>query len=237
MRNLNYLNCYRDDLFMGYKGNEKNGFFRLPHPKGFGFYLVLASDGWGWDHVSISLIDNLGRSIDRTLNWEEMEEIKKIFFKDDEDVVEFHPREEDYINEHPYVLHLWRPNLVLMPTPNEKEYDPDIETRKICLQKKDEKGYYLVKFSQTQDFQRVNVSLLDNDKKMIYRFPTWDEMCEVKETYFDPNWAAIEVHNYKTEMNMKKKEDYSIDIWMPFTKELPLPPTFLVGTKKKVLKR
>lgn len=111
MRNLNYLNKYRFDLLgLGYLGNDKNGWFKIPLDPNYsgerGFYKVIASSGSGWDHVSISLVDNDNYMIERTLRWEEMEMIKRMFFLDNESVVEFHPNEEEYIDEHSYVLHL-----------------------------------------------------------------------------------------------------------------------------------
>lgn len=68
----------------------------------FGELFVIASDGDGWDHVSVSRVD-------KTPSWEEMCFIKGIFFKDDEVAMQLHPAKKDYINQHPYCLHLWRP--------------------------------------------------------------------------------------------------------------------------------
>jgi len=37
---------------------------------------------------------------------------------DDEDVVmQLHPRKSEYVNNHPHVLHLWRPRHEMIPTP------------------------------------------------------------------------------------------------------------------------
>lgn len=58
-----------------------------------------------WDHVSVSLPDN-----SRCPTWDEMCFIKNLFFRDDETVVQFHPKKSEYINNHPYTLHLWRPH-------------------------------------------------------------------------------------------------------------------------------
>jgi hypothetical protein len=55
----------------------------------------------GWEHVSVSLRN-------RTPTWEEMSFVKNLFWKDDETVIQFHPKKSEYINRHPYVLHLWR---------------------------------------------------------------------------------------------------------------------------------
>ncbi|MGI6612601.1 MAG: DUF7694 domain-containing protein [Candidatus Nanosyncoccaceae bacterium] len=62
---------------------------------------IQASWGYGWDHVSASFED-------RTPTWEEMAEIKAMFFRDDETVVQFHPKRSEYVNTHPYCLHIWR---------------------------------------------------------------------------------------------------------------------------------
>jgi len=33
-------------------------------------------------------------------------------------VMQIHPRKSEYVNCHPYVLHLWRPINQVIPTPN-----------------------------------------------------------------------------------------------------------------------
>lgn len=55
----------------------------------------------GWDHVSVSYPD-------RCPTWDEMCMVKDIFFRDDECVAQYHPAKKDYVNLHPYCLHLWR---------------------------------------------------------------------------------------------------------------------------------
>ena len=66
---------------------------------------VQVSDGKGWDHVSISL-----PGFNRTPTWDEMCAIKDVFFNKDEIVIQYHPPESEYVNYHPYCLHLWRPH-------------------------------------------------------------------------------------------------------------------------------
>lgn len=91
-----------------------NGVFYIPmglqeqvyrvNAKPSGVYLVLRvliSDGYGWDHVSVSLAH-------RCPTWSEMCRIKNLFFKPEETVVQFHPALSEYVNFHPYTLHLWR---------------------------------------------------------------------------------------------------------------------------------
>lgn len=64
--------------------------------------IVVCSDELGWDHVSVSLKT-------RTPTWDEMCFIKDLFWSDDDVVMQLHPIKENYVNNHPYCLHLWRP--------------------------------------------------------------------------------------------------------------------------------
>jgi len=90
-------------------GAGNNGAFRL-RLRGGKHAFALASDGEGWEHVSVSFPH-------RCPTWEEMCEVKRIFWSDDDCVVQFHPPRSDYVNVHPYCLHLWRPTSLPMPTP------------------------------------------------------------------------------------------------------------------------
>lgn len=85
-----------------------NGHFRIIGPRGR--LHVIASNGAGWEHVSVSLPA-------RTPSWEEMCFIKNLFWEPNEVVIQFHPAESDYVNNHPYCLHLWRPTNAAVPTP------------------------------------------------------------------------------------------------------------------------
>lgn len=62
---------------------------------------VVCSDGYGWEHVSVSRQD-------RCPTWDEMSQVKALFWGAEDCVVQFHPPESDYVNNHPYCLHLWR---------------------------------------------------------------------------------------------------------------------------------
>ena len=71
---------------------------------------VIASDGGGWEHVSVSRRD-------RVPTWDEMCQVKALFWGDDDCVVQFHPPRSDYVNNHSRCLHLWRPAGVALPRP------------------------------------------------------------------------------------------------------------------------
>lgn len=68
--------------------------------------------GEPWDHVSVSVQNG-----ERCPTWEEMCWVKSLFFDDDECVVQYHPPKSDYVNVHPFVLHLWRPTESVIPMP------------------------------------------------------------------------------------------------------------------------
>lgn len=87
------------------KGAPYGAFF-MPGPCGLRF-TIIASDGdilgelGGWQHVSVS-------TERRIPNWIEMSFVKRLFWAPEECVVQFHPPESEYVNNHPRVLHMWR---------------------------------------------------------------------------------------------------------------------------------
>ena len=115
MRNLRLLDLYRVlngpvvQHFRG-TGDETCGAFKVPSPVDRAPLGVVASSGEDWDHVSVS------RS-NRCPNWQEMEHVKRLFFKDDETAMQLHVPPDDHINCHPHCLHLWRPHKLEIPRP------------------------------------------------------------------------------------------------------------------------
>ena len=67
---------------------------------------------WGADfeHCSVSLPT-------RCPSWEQMCAMKELFWKDDEVCMQLHPAKDQYVNNHPYCLHIWRPIDKEIPTP------------------------------------------------------------------------------------------------------------------------
>jgi hypothetical protein len=93
-----------------------NGFFIIPHHRIIDyFYNVQASDGMGWEHVSITLTkkENIGKvrikKVERCPTWEEMCYIKNLIWGEDLTVMQLHPPKSEYVNMHEYCLHLWKP--------------------------------------------------------------------------------------------------------------------------------
>lgn len=95
-----------------------NGAFLVIGPRGDRLKIIASNgDGWEetlpgekWDHVSVS-------AYNRCPTWEEMVFVKQQFFDPNECVIEYHPPEGNYVNNHPHVLHMWRPHTTPIPMP------------------------------------------------------------------------------------------------------------------------
>ena len=87
-----------------------NGAFTVPLARSQ-IAFVIASDQLGWEHVSVSRKD-------RPPTWDEMCQIKAMFWDDEDCVVQYHPARSEYVNNHPNCLHLWRPTHQALPVPD-----------------------------------------------------------------------------------------------------------------------
>lgn len=71
-------------------------------------------------------------------------------------------------------------------------------------------------------WEHVSVSLHD-------RTPTWEEMCYIKDLFWNPSEAVMQLHPPETEYvnNMR----YCLHLWRPTDATVPLPPQYMVGIK------
>ncbi len=107
--------------FASDKSFGANGAFQIPH--NLVSLRIIVSDGTDWklsglpgipfEHVSVSLAA-------RCPTWEEMDFVKRIFWRDDETVFQLHVARENWINNHKYCLHLWKPVGIEIPLPPNK---------------------------------------------------------------------------------------------------------------------
>jgi hypothetical protein len=65
----------------------------------------------GWEHVSVS-------KKTYTPTWDEMCYVKSLFWDEEDTVIQYHPAKSQYVNNHPYCLHLWRPTKERVPVPD-----------------------------------------------------------------------------------------------------------------------
>lgn len=132
MKDLAYLEKYR--IFKSKGDDTRALYFELTGIKPYKIFIngkafnVLASKdhdpvtGITWEHVSVS-----PRNMKRCPTWEEMCYVKDLFFEDEEECVEYHPKKSEYANMHPYCLHIWRPStgIITPPKTHEKVHEDD----------------------------------------------------------------------------------------------------------------
>lgn len=80
-----------------------NGAFIIPIKGKWRYAFIIASDGEGWEHVSVHI--NQGGQ-DLTPSWDEMCKVKDIFWDAEDCVVQYHPPRSEYVNNHKHTLHL-----------------------------------------------------------------------------------------------------------------------------------
>lgn len=120
MRPIPWLHLERFRLPAPHGGAVHRGYgaFRIPHPSTTAMLFCIASDGsavgdepaTGWEHVSVS-------TRKRTPNWYEMEHVCRLFWSEDETVMQLHPPRSDWVSNHPHCLHLWKPVGKPVPRP------------------------------------------------------------------------------------------------------------------------
>lgn len=71
----------------------------------------------------------------------------------------------------------------------------------------------------SSEWEHVSVSLPT-------RCLTWEEMCKIKDLFFNEDEAVIQIHPSKKDyVNVY---NYCLHLWRPKTEKLPLPPSQLV---------
>lgn len=94
-------------------GSDYGRFF-IPGPCGRTLCVIASSGdsehGIEWEHVSVS-------TPKACPNWSEMCFIKDLFWDTEETVMQLHPPRSQWINNHPFCLHLWKPVHETIPLP------------------------------------------------------------------------------------------------------------------------
>ena len=96
---LMFKKTYPEEIQLRAGAHMMNGYITLKN--GHKGTFVMGRDEEGLEHVSVQLFK-------RIPTWEEMCEIKDIFWEDEEMVVQIHPKKSEYVNI-TEALHLWRP--------------------------------------------------------------------------------------------------------------------------------
>lgn len=64
----------------------------------------------GWEHVSVSPVKKFNKvGLENLPTWNDMCVLKDVFFYDDEEAYQIHPKKSEYVNFQSNCLHLWKP--------------------------------------------------------------------------------------------------------------------------------
>jgi hypothetical protein len=103
----------RDGPYASDPGSDY-GAFLIPGPKGADLRVIAspgdADENIPWEHVSVS-------TTHRCPDWPEMCFIKELFWDEEETVMQLHPPKSQWINNHNFCLHLWKPTNAEIPLP------------------------------------------------------------------------------------------------------------------------
>ena len=83
-----------------YGNSIRFGIMKLP--TGVECSVAVSPNEDGWEHISVELFAR------RLPKWEEMCYVKDVFWNEEEEVVQIHPKHSQYVNI-TEALHLWRP--------------------------------------------------------------------------------------------------------------------------------
>lgn len=84
--------------------------------------------------------------------------------------------------------------------------------------------------SEEVPWEHVSVAALDYKGE---RCPTWEEMCWVKDLFWNGEEAVVQYHPPESEYVSMMK--YVLHLWRPLNETLPRPPAVAVGYKGVVL--
>lgn len=81
------------------------------------------------------------------------------------------------------------------------------------------------------EWEHVSVHVKYRNQKGIVRMriPTWEEMCYVKDLFWDPEETVVQFHPPRSEW--VSYHDFVLHLWRHKSIELPRPPSSLVGPK------
>ena len=99
---------------------QPTGYFRIPTGKDEFLHIISSQSFEGicdWEHVSVHVSKQTNLRAERTPTYYEMDRVKKMFWKDNETVMQLHVPVSNHINVHEHTLHLWRPVKVDIPLP------------------------------------------------------------------------------------------------------------------------
>ena len=156
-----------------------------------------------WEHALLFPITKK-----RCPTWPEMVRLKEFFWQKNDVAIQVHPTRANYINIHPYTLHLWHSR--------EHCYDLSV-VREVTSSILKEKH---------SSFHSFSSSYLGTRFIAIYggsRWPTWEEVCHEKQRFFGPDCPAIQ---FNLDPQFDLNDNFLLTLWD--ATGIDLPPVRLV---------
>ena len=89
-------------------------------------------------------------------------------------------------------------------------------------------GYlYRVQASDGMLWEHVSVSVTSGIRKDSSRCPTWEEMCHIKNLFWDEDDCVIQFHPTQSEYVNRHK--FVLHLWRPIDQVIPIPDKIMVG--------
>lgn len=82
--------------------------------------------------------------------------------------------------------------------------------------------------SDGMGWQHVSVTISSTQRK-VERCPTWEEMCFVKNMFWNDDECIMQLHPPKSEY--VNNHQHCLHLWKPDNIEIPLPESIMVGYK------
>ena len=77
--------------------------------------------------------------------------------------------------------------------------------------------------SDGMDWEHVSIHLSDG---IMGSTPTWDDMCKIKDMFWDEEDCVVQYHPPKSKyVNVHK---HTLHLWRPMNRVIPLPPSKLI---------
>ncbi len=89
-----------------------------------------------------------------------------------------------------------------------------------------EKYFLQCVISDGAGWEHVSVTIQSTIRK-VERCPTWEEMCIVKDIFFEPEETVMQLHPPKSQY--VSTHPYCLHLWRPLGIALPLPDPRMVG--------
>jgi len=161
---------------------------------------------YNWDHLLVRVCDLNGIQLSRCAYNEEMKEIHRMFFNSNENTMQFHPKESEYVNIEPYTLHLWRHAIHGVPFPTMEDSTVKKENYLTSSGTK-----LKLTIRKSNDWECVTYRLAEREMSPT-AYATWNEDCEVKDYIFGSDVTAFSLTLPELE---SRHTDGETTIWLP----------------------